>query len=459
MSQPNEQLDPALQEQIVAYLDGELDAEKSRRIEELLVSDPRVRGALQQLDRTWELLDALDTAPVREKFAQTTLEMVAVAAAKDAQDIRRQSPRRRWLLWIAALAAAALAGFLTLAEILPDPNRQLLQDLTLLENLDQYRQIESLKFLHSLSDEKLFADYGEPANDDERESLIERRQRVVAMSPAQKDQLLHRQQQFQGLEPAEQQRVRQLHQQIEHDPDGAKLRELMGRYCQWLAELPQYRRDKLADLPPTERIREIKNIRQEQAASTAWQPSDEDRRGLWRWMDHYADQHQARFLAMLPNARRQQLAKLNPQVRHRLVLALVCQRWQSVSSSSLAPLANRDLAELRSELSPETRSRLEAKPVAEQWQILAEWIHQAAKQRLAFRQGDRGLLPNFDEQLAQFFEHQLSDEDRDRLLSLPGDEMQMRLRQMYLMQMKPGEPVHRPPHKPPPKPPASAGGY
>ena len=97
--------------------------------------------------------------------------------------------------------------------------------------------------------------------------------------------------------------------------------------------------------------------------------------------------------------------------------------------------------------------------MAEQWQILAEWIHQAAKQRLAFRQGDRGLLPNFDEQLAQFFEHQLSDEDRDRLLSLPGDEMQMRLRQMYLMQMKPGEPVHRPPHKPPPKPPASAGGY
>jgi hypothetical protein len=100
--------------------------------------------------------------------------------------------------------------------------------------------------------------------------------------------------------------------------------------------------------------------------------------------------------------------------------------------------------------------------------MMADWIHQAAWQRLTFRRGDRGLLPNFDEQLAQFFEHQLSDEDRDRLLSLPGDEMQVRLRQMYLMQMKPVEPAHRPEHsqpgkkpaarKSPAEPPAKAGG-
>ena len=202
MSQPHEKLDPVLQEQIVAYLDGELDDEKRRRIEELLVSDPQLRGALQQLDHTWELLDELDTAPVHDKFAQTTLEMVAVVAAKDARDLRRKAPWRRWLVWVAGLGAAALAGFFALAMLLPNPNRQLLQDLPLLENLDQYRQIESLKILHSLSDEKLFADEGEPASDDERESLVERRQRVVAMSPAQKDQLLHRAAAIPGTGPS-----------------------------------------------------------------------------------------------------------------------------------------------------------------------------------------------------------------------------------------------------------------
>ena len=214
----------------------------------------------------------------------------------------------------------------------------------------------------------------------------------------------------------------------------------MGHYCQWLADLPQYRRDKLADLPAAERIKEIKKTLKEQAVSAAWRPNPEDRRGLWRWMDRYAERHEAQFLAMLSESRRQQLTKIGPQLRHPVVLALVCQRWQSVSPSSLAPLAGNELAELRNDLSHETRKRLETKSAAEQWQIVADWLHQAARQRLTFRLNDRGLLPTFDEQLVQFFEHQLSDEERDRLLSLPGDEMQVRLRQLYVMQTKPAEP-------------------
>ena len=42
-----------------------------------------------------------------------------------------------------------------------------------------------------------------------------------------------------------------------------------------------------------------------------------------------------------------------------------------------------------------------------------------------------------DEPLADFFEHELSDEERDRLLSLPGDEMQRELQRLYLTRTKP----------------------
>ena len=91
MSDPHDQLDPAIQEQLVAYLDGELDADASRRVEEWLANDPRVRAALQRLDRTWELLDELETPLVRDGFTQTTLEMVAVAAAKDVERLGRRS--------------------------------------------------------------------------------------------------------------------------------------------------------------------------------------------------------------------------------------------------------------------------------------------------------------------------------------------------------------------------------
>ena len=60
------------------------------------------------------------------------------------------------------------------------------------------------------------------------------------------------------------------------------------------------------------------------------------------------------------------------------------------------------------------------------------WIRHLARQQLAVRRGAGTPQSHFDEQLADFFEHQLSDEERERLLALPGDEMQSQLRELYL---------------------------
>lgn len=57
--------------------------------------------------------------------------------------------------------------------------------------------------------------------------------------------------------------------------------------------------------------------------------------------------------------------------------------------------------------------------------MVAEWIRQAA------RHGAGSLLPNLDEQLAHFFEHGLSDQQRDHLMSLPGEDMQKQLRTLF----------------------------
>ena len=144
---------------------------------------------------------------------------------------------------------------------------------------------------------------------------------------------------------------------------------------------------------------------------------------------------------------RQRLAKENAATRHSFVLARMCQQWQSPNFASMPPLSDATMADLRSELSPATRAKLEKKTPAEQWQTISGWLHDAAHQRFASRHGEGSLLSKLDEQMTQFFEHQLTDEQRDHLLSLPGDEMQDRLRQMYLMQMKPGDFGHRPDHE------------
>ena len=158
--------DAQLREELVAYLDGELSAEQSRQIEQRAAAEPNARRMLEELDRTWHMLDELDSPATNEDFTCTTLEMVALAAAEDAQQAKVQRPWRRLraALWaVAGLVVAAAAGFLAVAWALPDPNAQLLQDLPVLENYDQYRDIlsqypksDSIDFLRALQKEKLF---------------------------------------------------------------------------------------------------------------------------------------------------------------------------------------------------------------------------------------------------------------------------------------------------------------
>lgn len=164
MSSGSHPIDPALRDELVAYLDGELDSQASRRIEAMLASDADVRRAMQGLDRTWQMLEELDRPAVGEDFTRTTLEMTAVAAASDMAATGRTAPKRRrwrWLLAGGGVAAAALVGFVAVAALTPDPNRQLLRDLPLVENLDQYRQVDSIEFLRMLQEEKLFMEEGD----------------------------------------------------------------------------------------------------------------------------------------------------------------------------------------------------------------------------------------------------------------------------------------------------------
>ena len=159
MSDEATELTAPLDEQLVAYLDGELDAETSRRIEALLATNAEVRRRLQSLERTWDLLDQLDGTGLGEPFTRTTLEMVAVAAGDEVRRRQAEAPRRRRqrrLAVAAGVLAAVVAGFLAVM-LGADPNRRLLHDLPVLENFDEYRQAESIDFLRMLREQRLFA--------------------------------------------------------------------------------------------------------------------------------------------------------------------------------------------------------------------------------------------------------------------------------------------------------------
>ena len=163
---PIQQPDPVL-EQLVAYLDGELDAEESALVEQRLADDVSFRQRLQQLEQTWDLLDHLPRSHVRGTFTQTTVEMVAVKAEDDFKQQRSDGNVRRTVGWMAATAfalVAAIAGYLIVERAVTADNRQLLKDLIVIENYDLYLHADSIDFLLQLEKEELFT---EDLTDDE----------------------------------------------------------------------------------------------------------------------------------------------------------------------------------------------------------------------------------------------------------------------------------------------------
>lgn len=154
-----------LRETLVAYLDRELDTESRRRVEEQLAADEQMRDELQRLQRVSDALDALPRAAVDDRFTQTTIEMVALAAEADLLSQTHELPRRRrrqWLWGAAGLLAASLLGFMGSLFLAPDPNRTLARDLDVIENVDLYTEVGDLDYLRTLEQSGLFDETTEP---------------------------------------------------------------------------------------------------------------------------------------------------------------------------------------------------------------------------------------------------------------------------------------------------------
>jgi hypothetical protein len=90
------------------------------------------------------------------------MEMVAAAAEEEVAGLRSSAParrRRRFALAAGGLLAASLAGFSIVSILTPDPNRELLENLPVLENLDAYLEVDDVEFLRELSRQQVFADF------------------------------------------------------------------------------------------------------------------------------------------------------------------------------------------------------------------------------------------------------------------------------------------------------------
>jgi hypothetical protein len=288
--------------------------------------------------------------------------------------------------------------------------------------------------------------------------LAERRAEVESLAPAEKEALLEHFKRFEGLKSSERARLRQLNEEMEAAEDGPKLRAVMVRYYEWLKMLPPGQQAELADLPAAKRVARIKSLLEEQAKRFPRRPGGEGgrreqrkggfrldgpRTGSWlseadqdamlKWFEAYAGKQRAVFLKEVPESKWREWEKaaggVDP-VRPNELLATMWLWWQ-LNRPGRMPLTEEDLADLRAKLSPDARRRLESRPPDVQWRMISGIIPLYVLRHYGSKAGARGQIAS-EEELAEFFEKELSPQQRDRLLSLPGDEVHRELWRTYV---------------------------
>jgi anti-sigma factor RsiW len=149
-----------IDEEIVAYLDGELDSETEARVVRRLSDDAAYRSRLGQLQQAWDLLDNLRGTEADDEFTASTVAMVAVQAEQESKSQQVRIVRQRSLAWLALVAVVLLSvasGYAVLYRRLTRDDRNLVRDLDVIERVDEYRSIDDVGFLKSLASENLFA--------------------------------------------------------------------------------------------------------------------------------------------------------------------------------------------------------------------------------------------------------------------------------------------------------------
>lgn len=152
-------LDP-MEETLVSYLDGELQGAERAELERQLDQDAGLRSRLQAMQRAWDLLDNLDVVEGSEKFARTTVELVALKTSEDLTKAPAGAlrPWRKYTTITAVAVLAAITAYASIRYFSTSEDRKLLQDLPVLEKLDEYQSIPSYDFLKRLEKENIFAE-------------------------------------------------------------------------------------------------------------------------------------------------------------------------------------------------------------------------------------------------------------------------------------------------------------
>ena len=156
MAADQQRLSTTDRENLVAFLDGELDEASKQQVSTKLSNSVSARREVDLLKQTWELLDFLPRPHASEDFATRTLTLATGQVTLDDKLASAASRTAGQVIRALAVAACACATFLGAHALVryawPDPTARLARELSIAENLDAYRAVESFELLKQLDE-------------------------------------------------------------------------------------------------------------------------------------------------------------------------------------------------------------------------------------------------------------------------------------------------------------------
>jgi anti-sigma factor RsiW len=145
---------------LVAYLDGELDDASVQQIEQVLAQSNVARHEVDMLARTWDLLGTLPQPRASAEFTRKTVSALAVKPPPPplSQQPWYKATRRTGIFggWVIGLTLSAWLGFMITASWVPNEADDLIDDLPVVQNFEKYTEAGSVEFLQQLQKIRVF---------------------------------------------------------------------------------------------------------------------------------------------------------------------------------------------------------------------------------------------------------------------------------------------------------------
>jgi len=157
---------------LVAYLDGELDVQSVRQMEDRLAIDPDLREKMASLEQTWNMLNELETVSVDKELVRSTMEVVTLTIEKELSDDEQRVEKRKWfdrLILLATIFMFGVIGYQLATLVGIQGKKQFAQDIPIILNISKYKEIDSFVFLRALSEKRVF---DEPTEVDSSPELL-----------------------------------------------------------------------------------------------------------------------------------------------------------------------------------------------------------------------------------------------------------------------------------------------